>query len=355
MPTIAFRVTGQYKPANDAAVRAAVRDAFHPGVIDDDVQCPETHRIVAVRGTLTDVQSAVGGGAFTVRGSFVHKGDVGGCETGKALRMYFTQAAEESIGGRRAMIGRPSVTLAAMPSRVRNPSPARKRMAARHRNPSKPRTYAVARAGLLAALRDKGWSTQESGATAHATLHHPTDASRDFRVWFGSDGDARSGSGGAVDHYRRATSMHLGDISMISVDHFLEFVDVLVETDRIRRTRQDVGAMRRRHSNPAPRRRNPASKPRTYAIARAQIINALRADGWDVRENLKVPHATHPSGEFRLWFKTQAIYYTTGDRRRGQGSLSDAHSLWIGDIRAMPVAEVLADIERSRAMEARGR
>jgi hypothetical protein len=232
MPTIAFRVTGQYKPANDAAVRAAVRDAFHPGVIDDDVQCPETHRIVAVRGTLTDVQSAVGGGAFTVRGSFVHKGDVGGCETGKALRMYFTQAAEESIGGRRAMIGRPSVTLAAMPSRVRNPSPARKRMVARHRNPS---------------------------------------------------------------------------------------------------------------------------KPRTYAIARAQIINALRADGWDVRENLKVPHATHPSGEFRLWFKTQAIYYTTGDRRRGQGSLSDAHSLWIGDIRAMPVAEVLADIERSRAMEARGR
>jgi hypothetical protein len=101
--------------------------------------------------------------------------------------------------------------------------------------------------------------------------------------------------------------------------------------------------------------RNPAPKPRTYAVARAQIINALRADGWDVRENLKVPHATHPSGEFRLWFKTQAIHYTTGDRRRGQGSLSDAHSLWIGDIRAMPVAEVLADIERSRAMEARGR
>lgn len=114
------------------------------------------------------------------------------------------------------------------------------------------------------------------------------------------------------------------------------------------------GPIRRLNPAHAPRR-NPAEKPRTYAVARAQIINALRADGWDVRENLKVPHATHPSGEFRLWFKTQAIYYTTGDRRRGCGSLSDARSLWIGDIRAMPVAEVLADIERARLMEMRGR
>lgn len=102
----------------------------------------------------------------------------------------------------------------------------------------------------------------------------------------------------------------------------------------------------------ASRHRNPAPKARTYAIARADILRALRADGWDVRENLKVPHATHPSGEFRLWFKTQAIYYSTGDRRRGVGSLSDAQSLWIGDIRTMPVAEVLADIERARKQSA---
>lgn len=100
------------------------------------------------------------------------------------------------------------------------------------------------------------------------------------------------------------------------------------------------------------KRRNPSPKPRTYAVARADILRALRADGWDVRENLKVPHATHPSGEFRLWFKTQAIYYSTGDRRRGVGSLSDAQSLWIGDIRTMPVAEVLADIERARKQSA---
>lgn len=224
MPSLAFRITGQYKPTNDAAVRASLRDAFSHGKVDDDVTCPETHRIVAIRGTLDDTHALVGGGVFTVRGRFSTRGDVGGCETNKALRMYLTQTAEESIGGRRAMVGRPTVALAAMPSSVRNP--ARKRKAAK--------------------------------------------------------------------------------------------------------------------------RRNPASKPRTYAIARADILRALRADGWDVRENLKVPHATHPSGEFRLWFKTQAIYFTTGDRRRGCGSLSDAHSLWIGDIRTMPVAEVLADIERAR-------
>lgn len=100
------------------------------------------------------------------------------------------------------------------------------------------------------------------------------------------------------------------------------------------------------------KRRNPSPKPRTYAVARADILRALRSDGWDVRENLKVPHATHPSGEFRLWFKTQAIYFATGDRRRGCGSLSDAQSLWIGDIRTMPVAEVLADIERARKQSA---
>lgn len=230
MPSIAFRITGQYKPTNDAAVRASLRDAFSHGKVDDDVTCPETHRIVAIRGTLDDTHALVGGGAFTVRGRFSTRGDVGGCETNKALRMYLTQTAEESIGGRRAMVGRPSVALAAMPSSVRNP--ARKRKAAK--------------------------------------------------------------------------------------------------------------------------RRNPALKPRTYAIARADILRALRADGWDVRENLKVPHATHPSGDFRLWFKTQAIYYTTGDRRRGCGSLSDALSLWIGDIRTMPVAEVLADIERARIQETRG-
>ena len=108
-----------------------------------------------------------------------------------------------------------------------------------------------------------------------------------------------------------------------------------------------------RTRNPAKRRaparhRNPA---RTYAEARADILRALRAEGWDVRENLKVPHATHPSGDFRLWFKTQAIYFTTGDRRRGQGTLGDAYSLHMGDIRAISTATAMAQLDHARRME----
>jgi hypothetical protein len=136
MPSLAFRITGQYKPTNDAAVRASLRDAFAPGAIEDDVECPETHRIVAIRGAFNDTQTMVGNGAFAIRGRFSSRGDVGGCETNKALRMYLTETAQESVGGYRALVGRPTVVLAAMPSSVRNP--ARKRKAAKRRNPSKP-------------------------------------------------------------------------------------------------------------------------------------------------------------------------------------------------------------------------
>lgn len=136
MPSLAFRITGQYKPTNDAAVRASLRDAFAPGAIEDDVECPETHRIVAIRGAFNDTQLMVGSGTFAIRGRFSSRGDVGGCETNKALRMYLAETAQESVGGHRAMVGRPTVALAAMPSSVRNP--ARKRKAAKRRNPSKP-------------------------------------------------------------------------------------------------------------------------------------------------------------------------------------------------------------------------
>lgn len=227
MTDTAFLVTGQYKRSSDAAVRGSLHNAFAPGAIDEDVQCPDTHRMVVVKGSLGDVKQSVRDGSFAVRGRFSTRKDVGGCETPKALRMLLANIATRAIGFG-AIVGRPDVMIGAMES-VRNPG-------------------------------------------------------------------------------RRA--MRRGNLA-------------------------------RRHRNPAP-------KARTYAIARADILRALRADGWDVRENLKVPHATHPSGEFRLWLKTQAIYYSTGDRRRGVGSLSDAHSLWIGDIRTMPVAEVFADIERAR-------
>lgn len=94
------------------------------------------------------------------------------------------------------------------------------------------------------------------------------------------------------------------------------------------------------------RRANPSKpKARTYAVARAEILRALQQEGWDVRANLKMPHATYPRGGFRLWFKTQAIYESHGSET---SSFAGAHSLWIGDIRTMPVEDVLAYIERVR-------
>ena len=93
-------------------------------------------------------------------------------------------------------------------------------------------------------------------------------------------------------------------------------------------------------------RANPSKpKARTYAVARAEILRALQQEGWDVRANLKMPHATYPRGGFRLWFKTQAIYESHGSET---SSFAGAHSLWIGDIRTMPVEDVLAYIERVR-------
>jgi hypothetical protein len=112
------------------------------------------------------------------------------------------------------------------------------------------------------------------------------------------------------------------------------------------RHRIDAASARPNPGSCSMRRANPSKpKARTYAVARAEILRALQQEGWDVRANLKMPHATHPRGGFRLWFKTQAIYESHGSET---SSFAGAHSLWIGDIRTMPVEDVLAYIERVR-------
>ena len=112
------------------------------------------------------------------------------------------------------------------------------------------------------------------------------------------------------------------------------------------RHRIDAASARPNPCSCSMRRANPSKlKARTYAVARAEILRALQQDGWDVRANLKMPHATHPRGGFRLWFKTQAIYESHGGET---STFAGAHSLWIGDIRTMPVEDVLAYIERVR-------
>jgi len=81
---------------------------------------------------------------------------------------------------------------------------------------------------------------------------------------------------------------------------------------------------------------------RTYAQAQAEILAHLRARGWTVRSDLKIPHATSPDGELRLYFKPQAVYYTQGNRHE----FKNARSTWVSDIRKLTPAQFDAEIQR---------
>jgi hypothetical protein len=86
---------------------------------------------------------------------------------------------------------------------------------------------------------------------------------------------------------------------------------------------------------------------KTYERAQADIIAAFKAAGWVVVANLKIPHATHPGGNLRLWFKARSIYYSVNGSVKDIGS---AHSLFVLDLRTADpvafVAEILADMPR---------
>ncbi len=50
----------------------------------------------------------------------------------------------------------------------------------------------------------------------------------------------------------------------------------------------------------------------TFAAARKALLEGLAALGWSISSPaLKVPHATSPGGSLRLWFKPQAVHYTS--------------------------------------------
>jgi hypothetical protein len=84
-------------------------------------------------------------------------------------------------------------------------------------------------------------------------------------------------------------------------------------------------------------------KKPTFLEHRKALLAGLKFKGWDVHEwgpqgPLKVPYATSPSGDTRLWFKTQSIYMNEigQDPRDFAGS----HSL-SSDIREIPDADRL--------------
>lgn len=88
------------------------------------------------------------------------------------------------------------------------------------------------------------------------------------------------------------------------------------------------------------RQRGEAKRP-TFQAAKTAVLDYLQKQGWKVNPHLKVPHATSPDGELRLWFKAQAIYYSWGDKH----TLGDARSLHT-DIRDMTPEAFAAEAER---------
>lgn len=79
----------------------------------------------------------------------------------------------------------------------------------------------------------------------------------------------------------------------------------------------------------------------TFQAAKAALLDHLRKEGWTVVSNLKVPHATDPHKDTRLWFKAQAVYIGGGVSPR----LGDARSLHT-DIRDMTPEQFMTYLKR---------
>ena len=86
------------------------------------------------------------------------------------------------------------------------------------------------------------------------------------------------------------------------------------------------------------------TKPeKTYAQAQRDLLDNLRANGWTVSAPLKIPHATSPNGELRLWFKPQAVWFTRGNRHNFKDARTISYDL---DIRARDPDAFRAYMER---------
>jgi len=93
---------------------------------------------------------------------------------------------------------------------------------------------------------------------------------------------------------------------------------------------------------PAKPLKAPAKKKKpTFAEKRVELFAHLKKEGWKVVEHLKVPHATSPDGETRLWFKTQAVYMSRGNNH----TLNSARSIW-ADIRDLDANQFMQTVHR---------
>jgi hypothetical protein len=88
------------------------------------------------------------------------------------------------------------------------------------------------------------------------------------------------------------------------------------------------------------------SKPPTFKVAQSNLLESLTLRGWDVRTTastgkiLKTPYAIHPGKKYRLWFKTQAVYFSVGET----GTLNEARSIHL-DIRTCTVDDLIKQAE----------
>lgn len=81
---------------------------------------------------------------------------------------------------------------------------------------------------------------------------------------------------------------------------------------------------------------------RTFAQARAEILQYLGSQGWHLSGPLKVPWAESPRRGLRLWFKAQAVYASEGSYH----TLGGARSTWIDDIRRLDGPQFLEAVRR---------
>lgn len=85
---------------------------------------------------------------------------------------------------------------------------------------------------------------------------------------------------------------------------------------------------------------------KTFEQAKTEIFAALKADGWKIVENLKIPHATSKDNRFRLWFKAQAVYMSfSEDGRNRTNDMGGARSMHV-DIRDVDGPGFLKEVER---------
>lgn len=85
------------------------------------------------------------------------------------------------------------------------------------------------------------------------------------------------------------------------------------------------------------------AKGPTFKEKQAEILDALQKAGWATSPNLKIPHATHPDKDYRVWFKPQALWVSMS---KAYTDFANARSLNINDLRKVSVEKLLVYLNK---------